>query len=132
MNSLRTRLFRAIALIVLLCVALTFTVGLVLTRRAVDAATLKDLSHQADLLAGQAQTGQLSPLTHLPALQPYLDRQHESYVDEHGCAAGLGAGGRQARASRADGTVTLNGQGFFFAARLVERKPFVLLRPKSS
>jgi len=64
-TSLRTRLFRAIALIVLLCVALTFAVGLALTRRAVDSATLKDLAHQADLIAGSQATA-LSPLTHLP------------------------------------------------------------------
>ena len=51
-TSLRTRLFRAIALIVVLCVGLTVAVGLVLTRRAVDAATLRDVSHQADLIAG--------------------------------------------------------------------------------
>lgn len=131
MTSLRTRLFRAIALIVLLCVALTFGVGLVLTRRAVDAATLKDLSHQADLLAGQAQTGQLVPLIHLPALQPYLDRQGESTLTNTGA---LPQWARDAvkKGKPADGTVSLNGQGFFFAARLVERKPIVLLRPRSS
>ena len=38
MTSLRTRLFRAIASIVLLCVGLTVVLGLALTRRAVDAA----------------------------------------------------------------------------------------------
>jgi signal transduction histidine kinase len=130
-NSLRTRLFRAIALIVLLCVALTFTVGLVLTRRAVDAATLKDLSHQADLLAGQAQTGQLVPLIHLPALQPYLDRQHESTLTNTGALPDW-ARAAVKQGKPADGTVTLNGQGFFFAARLVERKPVVLLRPRGS
>ena len=51
MTSLRTRLFRAIALTVALCVGLTVLVGLVLTRRAVDRATLNDVSHQADLIA---------------------------------------------------------------------------------
>jgi signal transduction histidine kinase len=130
-TSLRTRLFRAIALIVLLCVALTFAIGLVLTRRAVDAATLKDLSHQADLLAGQAQTGQLVPLLRLPALQPYLDRQHESTLTNTGALPDW-ARIAVAHGHPADGTVTLNGQGFFFAARRVERKPFVLLRPRSA
>ena len=130
MTSLRTRLFRAIALIVLLCVALTFAVGLVLTRRAVDAATVKDVAHQADLIAGSQRTA-LSPLTHLPELQHYFDLQHESYLTNDGA---LPASARQAlaRGKSADGTVTLNGVGFFFAAQRVDGKPFVLLRPRSS
>ena len=49
--SLRRRLFRAIALTVVLCVGITVVIGLVLTRRAVDRATLSDVSHQADLIA---------------------------------------------------------------------------------
>jgi signal transduction histidine kinase len=129
-TSLRTRLFRAIALIVLLGVALTFTVGLVLTRRAVDSATLQDVAHQADLIAGSQRTA-LSPLTHLPELQPYFDRQHESYLTNDGA---LPASARRAlaRGKPVDGTVTLNGEGFFYAARRVDGKPFVLLRPRSS
>ena len=51
MNSLRTRLFGAIALTVAICVGLTVAVGLVLTRRAVERGALKDLARQADLLA---------------------------------------------------------------------------------
>jgi two-component system sensor histidine kinase BaeS len=128
MTSLRTRLFRAIAL---LCVGLTVALGLVLTRRAVDSATLKDLSHQADLIAG-GQSIALSPLTHLPELQKYLSRQHESYL------TGAGAGALPESAQRAvargkpvDGSADLNGQPFFFAARRVNGEAFVLLRPKS-
>ena len=130
MNSLRTRLFRAIGLIVLLCVAVTFVLGLVLTRRAVDAATLKDLAHQADLIAG-SESNQISPLTHLPALQPYLDRQNESTLTNSGA---LPDWAKQAlkHGKPADGTVTLNGKAFFFSARRVDKKPFVLLRPRSS
>ena len=110
MTSLRTRLFRAIALIVLLCVGLTVALGLLLTRRAVDTATLKDLSHQADLIAG-GQRIALSPLTHLPELQKYFARQNESYL------TGAGAGALPESAQRAlahgksvDGSATLNGQ----------------------
>ena len=130
MTSLRTRLFRAIALIVLLCVALTFAVGLVLTRRAVDAATLRDLAHQADLIAGSQRTA-LSPLTHLPELQPYFDRQHESYLLSD---AELPASARRAlaRGKPAQGNVTFNGQDLFFAARRVDGKPFVLLRLRNA
>jgi signal transduction histidine kinase len=131
-TSLRTRLFRAIALIVLLCVALTFAVGLVLTRRAVDSAALKDLAHQADLIAG-SQTTALSPLTHLPDLQPYFDRQQESYLTYGGARALPPSAWRALKAGRpVQGTVSLNGVPSFYAARLVDGKPFVLLRPKSS
>jgi len=51
-KSLRVRLFAAIAVIVVLSVAITLGLGLVLTRRAVEDATLKDLSHQAALIVG--------------------------------------------------------------------------------
>jgi len=131
MTSLRTRLFRAIALTVALCVGLTVVVGLVLTRRAVDRATLKDVSHQADLIArSQDVKSTISPLTNLPSLQPYFDRQHMSYllrIDE----LPQSAKDRLARGKPADGSVTINGSDEFFAARIVSGKTFVLLRPKS-
>ena len=123
MNSLRARLFGAIALTVAICVALTVSVGIVLTRRAVDRGALRDVSHQADLIAG-AQSKELSPLTHLPDLLPYLHRQDETYQVS---TAGLPHSAVVAlrRTERANGRA--NGQ--FFAARLVKGKPFVLFRP---
>ena len=42
-------------LVVVLCIGLTVGVGLVLTRRAVDKATLLDVSHQADLIADEPE-----------------------------------------------------------------------------
>ena len=39
-NGLRSRLFQAIGVVVLLCVAFTISVGLILTQRAVKRATL--------------------------------------------------------------------------------------------
>src|SRR4029453_768251 len=50
LSSLRVRLFAAIGLIVALSVAVTLVLGVVLTRRAVQEATLKDLAHQAALI----------------------------------------------------------------------------------
>ena len=98
MTSLRTRLFRAIALTVALCVGLTVAVGLVLTRRAVDRATLRDVSHQADLIArSQDVNSTVSPLTNLPSLQPYFDKQHMSYLDAHRRASAVGEGQARAR-----------------------------------
>src|SRR4029077_6218928 len=51
LTSLRSRLFLAVVLFVVVCVGRAVGVGLVLTRRAVDKATLADVSHQADLIA---------------------------------------------------------------------------------
>ena len=66
LHSLRARLFAAIAVIVaLLGRASRSCLGLVLTRRAVEDATLKDLGHQAALIVGEERNA-LSPLTHLP------------------------------------------------------------------
>jgi hypothetical protein len=42
-SGLRARLFQAIGVVVLICVALTIGLGLVLTRREVQKATLRDL-----------------------------------------------------------------------------------------
>jgi two-component system, OmpR family, sensor kinase len=130
-TSLRTRLFQAIALTVALSVGITVGVGLVLTRRAVDRATLRDVSHQADLIAlSQDVKATVSPLTNLPSLQPYFNRQHLSYLTNID-ALPQWAKDRLARGKPADGSVTLNGSDEFFAARIVSNKPFVLLRPKS-
>jgi signal transduction histidine kinase len=129
-NTLRARLFGAIALTVAICVALTVAVGLVLTRRAVDRGALKDLSHQADLIAA-AQRLELSPLTHLPALLPSIAAQHAFYqLSTAGLPAGVGA--RLKRSQSVDGTTSISGEPYFFAAREVSKKPFVLLRPKSA
>jgi len=126
MNSLRARLFGAIALTVAICVALTVVVGIALTRRAVDRSALRDLSHQADLIAG-AQSNELSPLTHLPDLLPYLHRQDETYqVSTNGLPESAIAALR--KTERANGRA----EGQFFAARMVKGKPFVLFRPVSA
>jgi two-component system sensor histidine kinase BaeS len=129
--TLRTRLFQAIALTVALCVGLTVAVGLVLTRRAVDRATLRDVSHQADLIArSQDVKSTISPLTNLPWLEPYFRKQHIEPLT-HIEVLPQSAKDRLARGKPADGSVTINGVDEFFAARIVSGKPLVLLRPKS-
>jgi signal transduction histidine kinase len=130
--SLRSRLFVAIGLTVVMCVGLTVGVGLVLTRRAVDQATLRDVSHEADLIArSESVVTRVSPLSDLPTLQPYFDRQHMSYLTNID-ALPQNAKDRLAAGKGADGSVTLNGVDEFFAARIVSGHPFVLLRPKSA
>ena len=92
MTSLRTRLFRAIALTVALCVGLTVAVGLVLTRRAVDRATLRDVSHQADLIArSQDVNSTVSPLTNLPVAAAVLRQAAHVVPDAHRGASAVGA-----------------------------------------
>jgi two-component system sensor histidine kinase BaeS len=131
MTTLRTRLFQAISLTVVLCVGLTVAVGLVLTRRAVDRATLRDVSHQADLVArSQNVNSTISPLTNLPWLQPYFKRQHIeplTHIEE----LPQSAKDKLAKGLPADGSVRINGVDEYFAARIVSGKPLVLLRPKS-
>jgi len=127
--SLRARLFRAIGVIVALSVVITLGLGLVLTRRAVQGATLDDLAHQAALIVGQERSA-LSPLTNLPQLRPYLARQHERYLLD---ASVLPQAARERLASGkpASGSLTLDGEDEYFAAEPVARRAFVLLRPKS-
>jgi signal transduction histidine kinase len=130
-TSLRRRLFQAIVLVVVLCVSLTVAVGLVLTRRAVDRGALRDLSHQADLIAGSQGTG-IVVTPHFEQLLPYLARQHESFLNDASILPER-ARIRLSQGKSADGSVTLNGEDLFFAARRVsgQKKPFILLRPKS-
>jgi two-component system sensor histidine kinase BaeS len=132
MTSLRGRLFQAIVLVVVLCVGLTVAVGLVLTRRAVDRGALRDLSHQADLIAGsQGIESRVSPDPE--SLRPYLDRQDETFITT---SEPLPSDDRAAlrRGRSVDGTVSIGGTEYFFAARRISgsKQPLVLLRPKSA
>ena len=129
MVSLRTRLFLAIAVIVALCVGLTLALGLLLTRRAVDRATLDDVKHQAALIAERERVA-VSPFTYLKALEPYLKEQHEIY---HVSSLGLPEPAQVLllHDKPAQGTVTFGGRRYFFAAQPVEGRAFVLLRRQS-
>ena len=130
--SLRTRLFVAIGLIVVLSIGVTFVVGLVLTRRSVEQAKLDDLGHQADLLA-QREREALLPFAHLDPLKPFLARQDEQFVVVNlSRPTSYLSRSRQAevRAGRPlQGHVNVDGKSYFFAARLVAGQGFVLLRP---
>jgi len=128
-SSLRSRLFQAIALVVVLCVGLTLGLGLVLTRRAVDEATLQDVVHQASLIAAREKVA-VSPFTDLEQVVPDFTKQHETYQLRDDFLPDW-ARQRLARGLPADGTVTFEGSAQFFAAQPVQRQVFVLLRPKS-
>jgi len=126
-SGLRSRLFRAIGVVVLICVALTIGVGLVLTHRAVKRATLKDLAHQADLIAKTQEKGLGSRAT-LVKLKPYFKRQHESYsLDPSILPASAQEQLRQHKAVQ--GTV----DGDYFAANpKLSPGTLILLRPEST
>ena len=128
-TSLRSRLFQAIGVVVIICVALTIGLGLVLTRRAVEKATLQDLAHQADLV-GQAVQASVSR-TVPPEVQTILRGQHESYSTRTEI---LPAAAQQslARHLPVQGTVTVNGVPFYFAARYSTPRDLILFRRQST
>ena len=130
-SGLRSRLFRAIGVVVLICVALTIGLGVVLTHRAVKRATLTDLAHQADLIAG-AQNSALSPKAELKQLKPYFRRQHEIPLRNRQEILPTSARQRLAHGLRVQGTVSYQGRTYYFAAQRVNPGTLIILRPQST
>jgi two-component system sensor histidine kinase BaeS len=130
-SGLRSQLFRAIGVVVLMCVALTIGLGLVLTRRAVEKATLRDVAHQADLIAA----GQRNSVASLQSLQPrieaILNRQHELVLVRKADLPEW-AQERLANKGRVQGTMSFGGAPYYFAARSVNPGSLILLRPRSA
>jgi signal transduction histidine kinase len=136
LQSLRSRLFAAIALVALLSLALALTLGAILTRRAVERNTLRDVSAQMDLLVEREREA-LVPFSRLRSLQEnFLDRQDERIVQVPlDGSTSLLPPERAAlvrRGVRLDGTLQTDGTRYLYAARLVNGKGFILLRPASS
>jgi two-component system sensor histidine kinase BaeS len=130
-NGLRARLFRAIGVVVLICVALTIGLGLVLTRRAVEKATLRDVAHQADLIAA-AQRNSVSSVRSLqPRIQAILNRQHELVLFRRSDLPSW-ARERLAHHQPVQGTMNFGGDHYYFAARSVNPGTLILLRPRST
>ena len=130
-SGLRSQLFRAIGVVVLICVALTIGLGLVLTRRAVEKATLRDVAHQADLIAA----GQRNSVASLKSLQPrieaILNRQHELVLVRKADLPEW-AQERLANTGRVQGTMNFGDAPYYFAARSVNPGFLILLRPRSA
>jgi two-component system OmpR family sensor kinase len=135
LQSLRARLFAAIALVALLSLALALALGAILTRRAVERNTLRDVSAQFDLLAEREREA-LVPFARLKSLQEFLDRQDERVVqvplDGSSSLLPPDRAALLRRGARLDGTLQENGARYLYAARLVNGKGFILLRPASS
>jgi two-component system sensor histidine kinase BaeS len=130
-GGLRSRLFRAIGVVVLICVALTIGLGIVLTHRAVQRATLNDVAHQADLIAKELQSSVLSLRTLQDRIGTILDRQHE-LVLFHRSDLPPWAQERVAHGQPAQGTMDFGGAPYYFAARSVNPGTLILLRPQSA
>ena len=130
--SLRTRLFVATGLVVLLAVGVTFGAGLYLTLRSVEKARLDDLSHQADLLA-ERESQFLLPFSRIGRLLPFLEDQDEKIeiVDLRLPSSFLSDEQRERvlAGEPVHGRITVAGDTYLFAARNVSGKGFVLMRP---
>jgi two-component system, OmpR family, sensor kinase len=133
-RSLRTNLFAATVLVVVLSIGIMLVIGALLTRRQVEHATLQGLSHQADVLAGR-ELGTVFPLVRLNKLNPVLKAQQEKayavrlkrpspYLSDADRAV-LRRGGK------IDGTERVGSVEYFVAARQVGPQALVLLRPRS-
>jgi signal transduction histidine kinase len=134
--SLRRRLFAAIGVVAALSVAVAFAIGALLTRRAVERNTLRDVSTKADLLA-ELERDELLPCGRgqIERLRRFLEIHGERVVCV-GLAEPspfLSEEARRAlrRGARVDATLTLEGERTFYAARNVANNGLVLIRPTS-
>jgi two-component system OmpR family sensor kinase len=135
-RSLRGRLVAAIGLVALISVGVAVVVGAVLTRRAVERNTLKDVDAKAELLAAQRRDSVRPACALLTPVRRDLERQGQ---DERLVCTTIGApspylsADDQAalRAGRpVSGTIAVDGGRYFRAAHPVKnRRAFVLLRP---
>ena len=133
--SLRSRLFAAILLVALLSLGLALTIAAFTTRRAVERNTLRDVSAQFDLLV-ERERNALLPFSRLESLQQFLDRQDERVIqvpiDGSVDLLPPDRAARLRRGAKLDGTLQTDGTRYLYAARLVNGKGFMLLRPADS
>jgi two-component system sensor histidine kinase BaeS len=140
-NSLRSRLFLAIGLVAVLSVAVAFLIGAVLTKRAAERATLRDVAAKADLIQERERTS-LNPLGRLGTLRRFLRERGERVVrvplDGSSPYLPPERAAQVTEGGAVNGTMNVDGTRYFFAARLVSEatpdrgRGFVLLRPTES
>ncbi len=131
-SRLRSQLFRAIGVVVLICVALTIGLGLVLTRREVKQSTLRDLAHQLDLIA--ASQGVSTAKSMQPRVQATLNKspEHELFLFKRRDLPPW-AQKRLAAGEAVQGTMRFAGpDSYYFAARPANPGTFILLRRQHS
>jgi two-component system OmpR family sensor kinase len=130
--SLRSRLFWAIGLVVIICVSLTIGFGLVLTQRAVGRATLQDVAHQADIIAAIQGSipGKISIPLSLKIQQEKL--WWDSRIVPEPARSEL-LRSTVAHPVPVQGTlVGKDGTSYYYAARFANPGFFVLVRPQST
>jgi two-component system OmpR family sensor kinase len=135
-RPLRRQLFASILVIVAASIGVTFAVGIVLSRQAVERANLDDLAHQADLLAEREnQSDVLLPFSKLKTLKPFLEKQNQQIKVIALDRPSPYLAGSDLAAVRdrrpVEGHLTIDGERYLFAARKVQGKGFVLLRPQA-
>jgi two-component system sensor histidine kinase BaeS len=130
-GGLRARLFQAIGVVVLICVALTIGLGLILTEREVKSSALRDLAHQVDLVA--ADQGVSSVRSLQPRIQAILNQspQHEIFLYKR-VDLPPWAQKRVAHHQPAQGTMSFGGNSYYFAARSANPGTLILLRRQRS
>ena len=131
MNSLRARLFFGVAGAVLISILVTVVVGGLLVRRSADREARKSLDRQADLFAVQERARPKTP-ARLANLGLFLATQQQRLTILSLDQAALllpPKGSAALRAGRsADGSVTIHGTRFLYAARPAGRNAVILLR----
>jgi len=130
-SRLRSQLFGAISVVVLICVALTIGLGLVLTQREVQRATVADVGKQADLIVAELQSSVLSLQTLQARIGPALNRQHEHVVYNPSDLPPW-AQKRLAQGHPVQGSMDFGGEPYYFAARQANPGTLILLRPQST
>ena len=130
-RSLRARLFVGIAATVAVSIAVTLAVGALLTRRSLDEDARRSLARQVDLIAAQHTVTPMEGrgstdigrflATEQERLAILTPAQAELLLPAAG-AADLRTGGS------ANGTVTVRGEQFLYAARTADGDALVLLR----
>jgi two-component system, OmpR family, sensor kinase len=132
LDSLRSRLFAATFVAVVLSIGLSLAIGVILTRREAERATLRGVANQADILAAREKNA-LLPFSRIDAMRPALARQGESIVNAPLTGTSIwlppDEAARVRHGERVQGTITVDGKRYFYAARLVGHRALVLLRP---
>jgi signal transduction histidine kinase len=130
-SRLRSQLFRAIGVVVLICVALTIGLGLLLTEREVKKSALRDLAHQVDLIAANQGVSSLRGLH--PRIQAILNQspQREIFLFNRRDLPAW-AQQRLAHQHAAQGTMDYGGETYYFAARNGNPGTLILLRHQRS
>jgi two-component system sensor histidine kinase BaeS len=130
-GGLRSRLFQAIAVVVLICVALTIGVGFILTQREVKKSTLHDLAHQVDLIAASQGVSSVRGLQ--PRVQAILNQspEHEILLYKRRDLPPQ-AQQRLAQDHPVQGTMDFGGDPYYFAARKANPGTLILLRRQRS